>query len=81
MHNTRAVLSWEISVARMADKKILNRHRYQLHLWLGEKEYRLLQELSREEDEPMSRILRRMIRQLVTNSATSRAGGNANLRS
>ena len=57
----------------MPEKKILNRHRYQLHLWLGEKEYKLLQKLSKEEDEPMSRILRRMIRQLVTDSSTSSA--------
>lgn len=40
----------------------LNRH--QLHLWIGEKDYRFLQKLAGREDEPMSRIVRRLIRQL-----------------
>lgn len=49
------------------DRKVVSpRNRHQLHLWLGTKEYELLHKLSRETDEPMSRILRRLIRQWVT---------------
>jgi hypothetical protein len=51
--------------------KKTNKNRYQLHLWLGKKEYLLLQEISKEEDEPMSRILRRLIRQSLIPSKSA----------
>ena len=34
--------------------------RYQLHLWINEREYTLLKSLAESEDEPMSRIVRRL---------------------
>lgn len=48
-----------------------SKNRYQLHLWLGRKEYLLLQEMSKKEDEPMSRILRRLIRQSLLPSKST----------
>lgn len=40
------------------------RRRYQLHLWINEREYTLLKNLAESQDEPMSRIVRRMFGQL-----------------
>jgi len=40
------------------------RRRYQLHLWISEKEYTMLKELAELHDEPMSRIVRRLFSQL-----------------
>ena len=40
------------------------RRRYQLHLWISEREYSLLKSLAESQDEPMSRIVRRMFGQL-----------------
>jgi len=42
--------------------------RYQLHLWISQKEYSILKALAREEDEPMTRIVRRLIRNLQLQS-------------
>jgi len=53
------------------ETKTLSKNRYQLHLWLGKKEYLLLQEMSKKEDEPMSRILRRLIRQSLSLSKST----------
>ena len=36
------------------------RRRYQLHLWINEREYALLKSLAESQDEPMSRIVRRL---------------------
>jgi hypothetical protein len=36
--------------------------RYQLHLWISEKEYMFLRALAEQEDEPMAMTVRRMIR-------------------
>lgn len=47
--------------------------RRQLHLWVTEADYQCLRSLAEAEDEPMSRILRACIRQLVK-SAKSTAG-------
>lgn len=47
-----------------AQVKPIKLNRHQLHLWIGEKDYRFLQKLAGSEDEPMSRIVRRLIRQL-----------------
>ena len=38
--------------------------RHQLHFWVGHHEYAFLRKLARSDDEPMSRIVRRLIRQL-----------------
>lgn len=38
--------------------------RYQLHLWVSEREYALLKSLAESQDEPMSRIVRRLFGQL-----------------
>ncbi|HLJ91287.1 MAG TPA: hypothetical protein VKZ53_31100 [Candidatus Angelobacter sp.] len=38
------------------------RKRYQLHFWVGEKEYDILRRLADSQDEPMARVLRRLIR-------------------
>ena len=38
--------------------------RYQLHLWISEKEYTMLKEAAELHDEPMSRIVRRLFSQL-----------------
>lgn len=38
--------------------------RYQLHLWISEKEYIMLKEAAELHDEPMSRIVRRLFTQL-----------------
>jgi hypothetical protein len=35
--------------------------RYQLHLWINEREYTFLKHLAESEDEPMSRIVRRSL--------------------
>jgi hypothetical protein len=40
------------------------RRRYQLHLWINEREYTLLKSLAESQDEPMSRIVRRLFGQL-----------------
>lgn len=40
------------------------RTRYQLHLWISQKEYSTLKAIARKEDEPMTRIVRRLIRNL-----------------
>jgi hypothetical protein len=37
-----------------------HRRRYQLHLWINEREYTLLKSLSESQEEPMSRIVRRL---------------------
>jgi hypothetical protein len=42
--------------------------RYQLHLWISQKEYSTLKALAQEEDEPMTRIVRRLIRKLQLQS-------------
>lgn len=42
------------------------RKRYQLHLWIGQRDYATLKAMAREEDEPMARIVRRLIRSLQT---------------
>jgi hypothetical protein len=41
-----------------------NIKRHQLHLWIGHQEYAFLRTLARVDDEPMARIIRRLIRQL-----------------
>ncbi len=38
--------------------------RYQVHFWIGSKEYNFLKAQARAQDEPMARIVRRLIRQL-----------------
>lgn len=38
--------------------------RYQLHLWISTAEHRFLERLSRANDEPVARIVRRAIRQM-----------------
>jgi hypothetical protein len=38
--------------------------RYQVHFWIAERDYRLLRSIAREEEETISRILRRLIRGL-----------------
>lgn len=38
--------------------------RYQLHLWISEKEYTMLKQAAELHDEPMSRIVRRLFSQL-----------------
>jgi hypothetical protein len=42
--------------------------RYQLHLWIGEKDYNFLRNVAEAEEEPMARIIRRLIRQLRANA-------------
>lgn len=37
--------------------------RYQLHFWISAREYRFLRILARANDEPIARIMRRMIQQ------------------
>jgi hypothetical protein len=46
--------------------------RYQLHLWINEREYKLLKHLAEAQEEPMSRIVRRAfgyLKQLVERQA------------
>lgn len=38
--------------------------RYQVHFWIGERDYRLLLSTAQEEGETISQILRRLIRDL-----------------
>jgi hypothetical protein len=37
----------------------------QLHLWISELDYQLLKALAQQEDEPVTRIVRRLIRQYL----------------
>ena|SRR5437899_8505674 len=41
-----------------------HRRRYQLHLWINEREYTLLKSLAESQEEPMSRIVRRLFSHL-----------------
>lgn len=50
------------------EDQIKSHRRYQLHLWISQKEYSILKALSQEEDEPMTRIVRRLIRRLQLQS-------------
>jgi hypothetical protein len=51
--------------SKLSIRKTRNqRRRYQLHLWINEREYTLLKNLAESQDEPMSRIVRRMFGQL-----------------
>lgn len=45
-------------------KPVQRPRRYQLHLWISEREYTLLKSLAESQDEPMSRIVRRLFGQL-----------------
>ena len=66
INEPRTVVS-EISGAAPAldaSKQKRNHRRYQLHLWISEKEYTMLRELAELHDEPMSRIVRRLFTQL-----------------
>lgn len=48
------------STPNLTMPKAKNRpRRYQLHLWINEREYRLLKSLAESQEEPMSRIVRR----------------------
>lgn len=38
--------------------------RHQLHLWISDAEYTFLRKLARTEDEPIARLVRRLIRQM-----------------
>jgi len=49
------------------DQAVLRRRR-QIHLWISESDYQSLRGLGEAEGEPMSRILRIWIRQLVRNA-------------
>jgi hypothetical protein len=40
----------------------------QLHLWITERDFRFLQQLAGEEEEPVAKIVRRLIRQLRKSS-------------
>src|SRR5690349_16505254 len=53
-------------IVAIGDEQKPNRQyrRYQLHLWISEKEYTMLKEAAELHDEPMSRIVRRLFSQL-----------------
>ena len=53
-----------VASAHDASKRKRNHRRYQLHLWISEREYMMLKELAELHDEPMSRIVRRLFSQL-----------------
>lgn len=38
-----------------------HRRRYQLHLWISEREYTLLKSIAESQEEPMSRVVRRLL--------------------
>ena len=47
------------------DRTILSVRRHQLHFWIGEREYQFLCSISEIDEEPISALLRRTIRQLM----------------
>lgn len=50
--------------ADLAGPKMKVARRHQVHFWLALNDYQFLQSLARQEEEPMSRIIRRLIRTL-----------------
>ena len=58
----------EITSSLNMQKRKGHARRYQLHLWINEREYKLLKHLAEAQEEPMSRIVRRSfgyLKQLV----------------
>lgn len=50
--------------AHLPAQKQNGTRRHQVHFWLAASDYQFLQTLAKEEEEPMSRIIRRLIRHL-----------------
>src|SRR6185312_12965042 len=55
---------FSLRAADLAAPKLNGARRHQVHFWLTLNDYQFLQSLARQEEEPMSRIIRRLIRTL-----------------